>query len=576
VHLGLDLFTETGVPVHAPLDGTVHSFADNAGALDYGPTIVLEHRVDGLRFYTLYGHLSRTSLEGLASGQPVARGQRLGWIGAAHENGGWPPHLHLQLIANRLGRRGDFPGVATPSERGIWTSVCPDPSALAGLSEGACAPSPSTGDILAGRRLRLGPSLSVAYRRPLTIVRGFMQHLWDADGRQYLDAVNNVPHVGHGHPRVVAAATRQMAVLNTNTRYLHEALVRYAGRLTALFPPELSVCYFVSSGSEANELALRLARAHTGRHGVVVLDGAYHGNTSSLVDISPYKCEGPGGRGLPPHVRKVPMPDVYRGRYRADDPRAAERYAAHAGEAFEALAADGQAAAAFFAESLMSCGGQIVLPDGYLAEVYRHARAAGVVTVADEVQVGLGRVGSHMWGFETQHVVPDIVTLGKPIGNGYPLGAVVTRREIADSFANGMEYFSTFGGSTAACAVGLAVLDVLEEEQLRQNAARVGAHLETGLRRLADQYPIVGDVRGLGLFLGVELVRDRDRRTPAGDQASYVANRLRDRGVLVSTDGPDHNVLKIKPPMVFTAADADRLVESLDVVLAEDAAQAAS
>jgi 4-aminobutyrate aminotransferase-like enzyme len=267
------------------------------------------------------------------------------------------------------------------------------------------------------------------------------------------------------------------------------------------------------------------------------------------------------------------MPDVYRGRYREDRPDAAALYAAHVGEAAADLARSNQPAGAFFCESLLSCGGQIVLPDGYLSRAATLARQAGAVVVADEVQVGFGRVGSHVWGFETQDVVPDIVTMGKPIGNGYPLGAVVTTREIADAFNDGMEFFSTFGGSTAACAAGLAVLDVMRDEDLQANAAHAGAHLLSALRALQPQYPLIGDLRGLGLFVGIELVTDRDARTPAGGHASYVANRLRERGVLVSTDGPDHNVIKIKPPLCFTTADADRLVAELDVVLGETAAR---
>jgi len=403
-------------------------------------------------------------------------------------------------------------------------------------------------------------------------VRGYMQHLYDVEGRRYLDAVNNVPHVGHSHPRVVRAGQRQMAVLNTNTRYLHELLARYAARLVATLPEPLRVVYFVCSGSEANELALRLARAHTGRRGTVVVDVAYHGNTTTLVDISPYKHAGPGGTGAADFVRTVPMPDVYRGPYRDAD--AGALYAQHVAEAVTDIQQDGVGVAAFIAEPLPGCGGQIVPPDGYLAAAYAAARAAGGVCIADEVQTGFGRVGSHFWAFAAQGVVPDIVTMGKPIGNGHPLGAVVTTPEIAASFDNGMEYFNTFGGNPVSCAIGMAVLDVIEEEGLRAHALRTGTHLMDGLRALMDRHPLIGDVRGQGLFIGVDLVRDRATREPAVAQAAYVANRMRERGVLLSTDGPDHNVLKIKPPLAFTAADADLLVATLDDVLAEDDARA--
>jgi 4-aminobutyrate aminotransferase-like enzyme/Ser/Thr protein kinase RdoA (MazF antagonist) len=573
VHLGLDLFTAPGTPVLAPLDGVVHSVADNVRPLDYGPTVILEHRVaPGLVFHTLYGHLAPDAL-GLAPGTAVRRGDRLGTVGAPPRNGGWPPHLHFQVIADLLGMAGDFPGVGLARDRAIWLSLCPDPNLVAGLSVETTAPRPPAPDpLLAARRSVLPANLSVSYRRPLAIVRGEGQFLFDAEGRRYLDAVNNVPHVGHCHPRVVAAGQRQMAVLNTNTRYLHELILEYARRLTATLPEPLGVCFFVNSGSEANELALRLARAHTGRRDMAVVQAGYHGHTTSLIEISSYKFDGPGGAGAPPWVHVVPIPDDYRGRHRRGDPEAGAKYAAHVRDAATAAARAGGGLAGFICESILSCGGQVVLPPGYLAESYRHVRAAGGVCVADEVQVGFGRSGAHFWAFETQGVVPDIVTMGKPIGNGHPLAAVVTTEAIARSFANGMEYFNTFGGNPVSCAIGLAVLDVMEEEGLQQCARAVGAHLSAGLRAVAGRHPVVGDVRGPGLFVGVELVCDRETREPATRQAAYVANRMRDRGVLVSTDGPYSNVIKIKPPMVFDERDADRLVETLDAVLAEDGA----
>ena len=577
VHLGIDLFCEAGAPVYAPLDGTVHSAANNAVPGDYGPTIILEHLVNGgtVRFFTLYGHLSVESLEGMVPGRQVGKGERIAWLGKRSVNGGWPPHLHFQVIADILGRAGEFPGVASPGEREIWLSVCPDANLVVGVPDDKMPPRPADPEsILVARRRRLGPNLSVSYRRPITMARGYRQYLYDVDGRRFVDAVNNVAHVGHCHPRVVEAAARQMAVLNTNTRYLHAGVVAYAERLCALMPEPLSVCYLVCSGSEANELALRLARAYTRHRDIVVVDGAYHGNTTSLVEISPYKFDGPGGSGAPPHVHKVVMPDVYRGPFRAPDPSAGVRYGREVARTLERVQASGRNVAAFICESLLGCGGQIVLPDGYLASAYAAVRAAGGVAIADEVQVGFGRVGTDVWGFETQGVVPDIVTLGKPIGNGFPLGAVVTRPEIADAFDNGMEYFNTFGGTQAACAVGLAVLDVMRDEQLQAHALEVGTRLNGALASLMADFPIVGDVRGLGLFLGVELVTDRESLEPAAAQADYIINRLRDRGMLASTDGPLHNVLKIKPPLPFSADDADRLVSLLREILPEDAAQA--
>jgi 4-aminobutyrate aminotransferase-like enzyme len=417
-------------------------------------------------------------------------------------------------------------------------------------------------EILAARQRFVGGNVSVGYRRPLQVVRGAMQYLFDEAGRRYIDAYNNVPHVGHCHPRVVDAATRQISALSTNTRYLDEHLARFAERLAGTLPEPLRICYFVNSGSEANELALRLARAHTRQRDLIVLDAAYHGNTTTLIDISPYKFNGPGGNGKPPWVHVVPVPDRYRG-----DFRGAADYADAVGQAIDELRADGAGLCGFIAESCPSVGGQIMFPPGYLAAVYRHVRDAGGVSIADEVQTAYGRIGTHCYAFEEQGVVPDIVVLGKPIGNGYPLGAVVTTPEIAASFDNGMEFFSTFGGSTVSCAVGLAVLDVVRDERLQAHARAVGDHLLGRLRSLPERSALVGDVRGSGLFIGVELVRDRGTREPAGAEASDVVNRLREEGILIGTDGPHHNVLKIRPPMPFTTDDADVLASALESAL---------
>jgi len=419
-------------------------------------------------------------------------------------------------------------------------------------------------ELLAARRRVIGGNVSVGYRRPLRVVRGSMQYLFDETGRRYIDAYNNVPHVGHCHPRVVEAGERQMRALNTNTRYLHEGLARYAERLASTLPDPLRVCYFVNSGSEANELALRLARAHTRRRDLVVLDAAYHGNTTTLVDISPYKFNGPGGTGKPSWVHVVPLPDRYRGRAsgQTDDD-----FVGAVAAAIDRLQADGAGLCGFIAESCPSVGGQIMLPLGYLAAVYDDVRGAGGVCIADEVQTAYGRIGSHFYAFAEQGVVPDIVVLGKPIGNGYPLGAIVTTPEIARSFDNGMEFFSTFGGSTVSCAVGLEVLDVVEDEGLQAHALEVGAHLLERLRALYQRHPIIGDVRGSGLFIGVELVRDRKTLEPAATEASDIVNRLREEGILIGTDGPHHNVLKIRPPMPFTKDDADILVSTFAALL---------
>lgn len=432
-------------------------------------------------------------------------------------------------------------------------------------------------ELLEARQRHLGPTLSISYREPLKIVRGVGQYLFDEDGRRYLDCVNNVCHVGHCHPHVVAAGQRQMALLNTNTRYLHDNIVEYAQKLIATLPDaqrdqplepspgRLSVCYFVNSGSEANELALRMARAHTRGREVIALEHAYHGHTQALIDVSHYKFAGPGGEGRPEHTHIASLPDPYRGRHRGA--ASAGAYLADLTTTIADLAERGLTPPTFIAESVSGCGGQVFFPEGYLAGAFEAVRAAGGVSIADEVQVGFGRVGTHFWAFAAQGARPDIVTMGKPIGNGHPLAAVITTPEIAASFDAGMEYFNTFGGNPVSCAIGLAVLEVIEDEGLEQHALEVGRHLLVGLRELQGRHEMIGDVRGQGLFLGLELVADRETLAPAASAATELVEEARLRGVLLSTDGPHHNVIKIKPPMVFTRENADQLVAVIDEAL---------
>jgi len=577
IHLGLDLFAGRGTSIHAPFDGVIHTLANNAAPLDYGPLAILQHDAGGAgEFFTLYGHLDTESLARLKIGQRVARGEEFARIGTSEENGGWAPHLHFQIILDLLDMDANFPGVAYGSQRAVWTCLSPDPNPLIGIPKDRFATrDPTVQETLTTRREVLAKNLSISYAKPLKIVRGWMQHLYDDTARAFLDFYNNVALVGHSHPRVVRAVQKQIALLNTNTRYLHDVVSRYAQSLTQHLPDPLRVCFFLNSGSEANELALRLARTHTGREDVIVLEHAYHGNTSTLIDISPYKFDGPGGSGRKPWVHIAGMPDDYRGKYRRDDPQAGTKYAAHVGEILEGMRSQGRAPAVYIAETLPSVGGQIVFPPNYLKEAYGRVRGAGGLCIADEVQVGFGRLGTQFWGFETQNVIPDIVVLGKPIGNGFPLAAVITTPEIARSFDNGMEFFSTFGGNPVACAAGLAVLNVLEEENLQERALRVGNYLKESLRALQGQHPIIGDVRGSGLFLGVDLVLDPVTRSAATAQAAYVMNRLRECGILTGTDGPFNNVIKLRPPLIISERDADIFTETLGSVLAEDSAQPA-
>ncbi len=421
-------------------------------------------------------------------------------------------------------------------------------------------------EILNIRRKSVNPCMSIAYDKPLKIVRGEGVWLYDEQDNAYLDMVNNVSHVGHCHPKVFEAASEQMQLLNTNSRYLHDKLALYSEQLLATFPKELSVVFFCCTGSEANELALRLARAKTGGDQWIAVDGAYHGNTQNLIDLSSYKHNAKGGEGAPDHVHIIPTPDNYNGLIKDSD-NAGFEYAEFIETVLENMDKGQKQVSAFICESLQGCGGQMPLPEGYLSEVYQRVRSAGGVCIADEVQVGFGRSGTHMWAFEQQNVVPDIVTLGKPIGNGHPMSAVVTTREIADAFNTGMEYFNTFAANPVSCAIGLSVLNIIEEEQLQKNALVMGKEIQNRLIQLQAQSPYIGDVRGTGLFIGAEFVTDKASRTPDPKRLDKVIQAMQHRGILLSSEGPNHNVLKIKPPMVFNSVHLDYFVTNLTEVL---------
>ncbi|XP_005989398.1 5-phosphohydroxy-L-lysine phospho-lyase isoform X1 [Latimeria chalumnae] len=421
------------------------------------------------------------------------------------------------------------------------------------------------------RRELIGSSCRLFFSEdPVKIVRAGGQYLFDEEGRRYLDCISNVAHVGHCHPVVAEAAAVQMKLQNTNTRFLHDNLVHYAKRLSETLPKKLCVFFFVNSGSEANDLALRLARQYTKHEDVVVLEHAYHGHLTSLIDISPYKFQNLEGQKEWVHV--APLPDTYRGRYREDHDDPATAYANDLKDVIDEAHKRNRKIAAVFVESLPSVAGQIVPPAGYFQKVAEHVHSAGGVFVADEIQVGFGRVGKHFWAFQLQgeHFAPDIVTMGKPIGNGHPLSCVATTKEIADAFAEtGVEYFNTFGGNPVSCAIGLAVLDVIEKESLRENATQVGNYLMELLREQKVKHPIIGDVRGVGLFVGVDLIKDQEQKTPATEEAELLVERLKQEFIVLSTDGPGRNVVKFKPPLCFTACDAKFVVEKMDAILTD-------
>jgi 4-aminobutyrate aminotransferase-like enzyme len=417
------------------------------------------------------------------------------------------------------------------------------------------------------RRRVLGSGLRQFYEFPFHPVRGEGVWLYDARGRAYLDAYNNVPHVGHCHPRVVEALARQAALVNTNTRYLHDGIVTYAERLVATMPPGLDTCLFTCTGTEANDLAWRLARAATGGTGAIATQYAYHGNSTAIIALdgaSPPEVSGPW-------VAKVPAPSCAPGGRWGEGEATAQAWGAAMDGAIDTLRERGHRPAAFYFCSLFATDGLFVPPAGFLDDGLARLRAAGGLAVADEVQPGLGRVGTHRWGFEALGVVPDIVTMGKPMGNGHPIGVVVARRDIVDAFFKRQRYFNTFGGNPVSAAVGMAVLDVLEREDLQARARRTGEALKRALQALADRHPLVGEVRGSGLFLGVELVLDRATRKPATVEARRVLNELGRQGILVGLTGPGASILKVRPPMVFDATNAEQLVGTLDRVLASAA-----
>jgi len=567
MHLGIDIWTDEEIAIHSPLDGRVFNVYNNAEEGDYGPTLILEHEMnDGNTFYSLFGHLGEDVLHNLSKGDPIRKGQKIASIGGPEVNGGWASHLHFQFMLNLIGNTYNFPGVGHPDEKKVWEQLCPDPGLLFTEEIQVGQTQARKEEIQSFRSEHLGKSLSVSYDEPIMMLRGEGAFLIDNKGRKYLDTVNNVAHIGHEHPSVVKAGQEQMRILNTNTRYLHPNIVSFAEKLLATFPSELSVVHFVNSGSEANELALRMAKIYTGRKDIIAVEVGYHGNTGACIDVSSYKFDGKGGAGAPEYTHIVPLPDAFRGKHRGSD--SGLKYAEYIGLSIREIEEKGRSVAAFLCESIISCGGQIELPEGYLEAACSAVRNAGGVYIADEVQVGCGRVGSAFWGFQLHNVVPDIVTIGKPIGNGHPLAAVVCTGEIADAFANGMEYFNTFGGNPVSCAIGKTVLEVISNEGLQQNALETGNYLKTKLKNLKKSFPIIGDVRGQGLFLGFEL--NGPGLKPLGNHASYLANRMKDLGILMSIDGPDHNVLKIKPPMVFSKENADELIWRLELVMNED------
>jgi 4-aminobutyrate aminotransferase-like enzyme/Ser/Thr protein kinase RdoA (MazF antagonist) len=512
----------------------------------------------------LAGEAISLHLDGLdlavEDGADLEAGQAIGTVsGEPSSLGG----LRVQLSTFK---GNEPPLFCTPAEVFAWSALCPSPAAL--LGAGVEAPKPFTQEILALRNTHFAAPQKHYYANPPQVERGWKEHMFDVEGRAYLDMVNNVTILGHGHPRLADAVSEQWLRLNTNSRFNYAAVAEFSTRLAALAPDGLDTVFLVNSGSEANDLALRLAWAHTGARNMVSLLEAYHGWSVASDAVSTSVADNPQALTTRPDwVHPVAAPNTYRGEFRG--PGSTGDYLQSVFAALELIDHSGERLAGFIAEPVYGNAGGITLPDGYLAAVYGQVRARGGVCIADEVQVGYGRLGHHFWGFEQQHVVPDIITVAKGMGNGHPLGAVITTKAIADSLEKEGYFFSSAGGSPVSSIVGSAVLEIMADESLQQNARDVGDHLKSRLVALMDHHPVIGAVHGMGLYLGVEFVRDRDTLEPATWETAAICTRLLDLGVIMQPTGDHLNVLKIKPPLCITNESADFFVEMLEKTLSE-------
>lgn len=548
--LGIDVYAGQVQYVHAPYAG------------------VLERSDAGTELVTATGRIVFRNLDSaIGSGTEIAAGQQLGTMGRVPMNSADLYRLGIQQI------RGHSPAAPEFVDPGLfagWRLVAPDPSPLLGLviaAGDAGAPGLPAAELLPRRSAHFASVQEHYYQDPPHIERGWRHFLIDEDARCYLDMVNNVAAVGHGHPRIADAVGRQLRKLNTNSRFNYASVVELSERIAALLPDELDTVFLVNSGSEADDLALRIAWAWTGRRDVVAVREAYHGWTDATDAVSTSVADNPDAlASRPDWVHTVPAPNSYRGEHRGVQ---AARYGAEAADAIRALIAEGRAPAAFLAEAYYGNAGGMPLPDGYLEQVYDAVRGGGGLAIADEVQVGYGRLGHWFWGFQQQNVVPDVVAIAKAMGNGHPLGAVITRRDIAENYRNQGYFFSSSGGSPVSSVTGLAVLDILADEGLQANARVVGDHLKAALERLGERHAIIGAVHGAGLYLGVEFVIDRSTLEPATRETTAICERMRELGVIIQPTGDRQNILKIKPPLTLSIEGADYFAAMLDRVLTE-------
>ena len=565
IHLGVDFWVGEGTEITNLFDGIVDTISIDKNEKGYGGLIIIKHKIHDFSFYTLFGHLSPNKFN-YNVGDFLKKGALIGIVGNKIENGNWVPHLHFQLLLSKLNYKQDFPGVSYYSEIEIFKSLCPDPNLIFKNQNLKSYESLDLKKIINYRKSHLGKNLSLQYDKPLYISKGEGVYLIDDNGEKYLDTLNNIAHVGHENSNVVKVAQNQIALLNTNTRYLHKNIIELTENLLSFFPRELSVVYYVNSGSEANELAIRMAENFTNRKNILISEGGYHGSTSKCIELSHYKFSNKGGNGESKNTYTFPLTDEFRGKYRGKN--CSLEYVNEIEKIIKKMKSNGELVGALLLEPIISCGGQIELPENFLKNVYKIIKREGGLCISDEIQTGLGRVGEKFWGFELHDVVPDIVTIGKSFGNGHPVAAVICKKKIADKFNNGMEFFSSFGGNPVSCAISNEVLNEIQIKNLQLNAKKTGEYLIKKMTKLSKKYPIIAHIRGKGLFLGFEL--SSKLLEPLPKQTKYLINRMLEFKILLSSDGLDKNVIKIKPPLTFNKENSDYLIRCLDIVFSED------
>ena len=565
IHLGVDFWVGEGTEITNLFDGIVDTISIDKNEKGYGGLIIIKHKINDFSFYTLFGHLS-TNKFNYNVGDFLKKGALIGIVGNKIENGNWVPHLHFQLLLSKLNYIQDFPGVSYYSEIEIFKSLCPDPNLIFKNQNLKSYENLDLNKIINYRKSHLGKNLSLQYEKPLYISKGEGVYLIDYNGGKYLDTLNNIAHVGHENSNVVKVAQNQIALLNTNTRYLHKNIIELTENLLSFFPKELSVVYYVNSGSEANELAIRMAENFTNRKNILISEGGYHGSTSKCIELSHYKFSNKGGNGESKNTYTFPLTDEFRGKYRGKN--CGLEYVNEIEKIIKKMKSNGELVGALLLEPIISCGGQIELPENFLKNVYKIIKREGGLCISDEIQTGLGRVGEKFWGFELHDVVPDIVTIGKSFGNGHPVAAVICKKKIADKFNNGMEFFSSFGGNPVSCAISNEVLNEIQIKNLQLNAKKTGEYLIKKMTKLSKKYPIIAHIRGKGLFLGFELASKL--LEPLPKQTKYLINRMLEFKILLSSDGLDKNVIKIKPPLTFNIENSDYLIRCLDIVFSED------